>query len=542
MKSYHAFLPLFLFSVCLSATHVSVYYYPWYNVKFWTSQGVPSYIRSPQMLNQPPLLGHYNNSTNTDAIKQHLEWSVNFGIDNWICEWAGPNMYHNTAIHNYVAPVLAGSKVTFAIFYGINRFIPLKNGLMVVGPAESDTMYAHIKFMAAEYFSHPNYWRIKGKPVVVVYLSRLLAGDWVAALDRIRKDFSVYLIGDEFHMGKPVPDHLKHWDAITSYSTHGRDIDSGYPERSGYISSAKKVFSDHRRAADSLGIDFIPSVIPGYNDRGVRLSADKNIISRQVHPDSSHISTFTQSFVMAKTVTDSELDAIAVCSWNEWMEDTGIEPSIVTGATNNDGTPNKDYTRGYFYKGYGAGYLEAILSLAGRNADASPAITVTAPEASPGWSAGSRQTIRWTYTGTIYYVRLEYLAGSEWKVIESRIGNTGSYSWTVPADARQPVLVRVGTFEGVYRSTNNPANAVQPRTPVGAAFAVRHAPGSRMIWISLCPPDVESSISIYTMQGSLLRKLRVNMNGGIDIGKQPEGLYFLAIQTGGKTLVHKLLL
>jgi hypothetical protein len=47
---------------------------------------------------------------------------------------------------------------------------------------------------------------------------------------------------------------------------------------------------------------------------------------------------------------------ITITSWNEWNEDTAIEPTIAAPATSEDAT----YTEGYAYEGFGTRYLEIV--------------------------------------------------------------------------------------------------------------------------------------------------------------------------------------
>jgi len=58
---------------------------------------------------------------------------------------------------------------------------------------------------------------------------------------------------------------------------------------------------------------------------------------------------------------DPRLNMILITSWNEWNEDTAIEPLDPSGPTKTDtsSTGNK-YTQGYSYSGHGLRYLETL--------------------------------------------------------------------------------------------------------------------------------------------------------------------------------------
>lgn len=459
-----------------AAKHVSVYYYPWYAGANWDGT---RYLRGSRIMDIPPLIGTYDNATNSIPVRQHVEWSTNFGIDNWIASWWGPGMYQSNAILKNVMPNLAGTKVTFCLFYETSSFY---NGRWTFGDAEIQLFHDHIKHMHENYFPHPNYWKIGGRPVVVVYLSRQMQGRYAEALEKARKDFNVFLVGDDFHFGPPDAARHKNWDAITIYNIHGLRAYDGYPQATGFVDGARQNFRRHKAAIASSGTRFMSNAIPGYNDRAVRLAADNYPIPRRVHADSAEGSTFAQLLDMALAEGDSTLGT-AICSWNEWFEDSQIEPTVVSPARSSDGSGDDRYSKGYSYEGYGATLLKHILAKAGRNADVAPTLQIQEPAGQNSWAVGSRYTIQWTHTGTIYYVNVEYAIATGWKRIATQLPNTGSHPWTVERDAILPARIRVTTVEGVTESVSGTVSvgAVKPadrrlrprvfRVPGGRAFA-----------------------------------------------------------------------
>ena len=54
---------------------------------------------------------------------------------------------------------------------------------------------------------------------------------------------------------------------------------------------------------------------------------------------------------------------IHITTFNEWHEDTQIEPSIITAPTTTDTSPTgMQYTQGLVYQGYGTTYLDILRS------------------------------------------------------------------------------------------------------------------------------------------------------------------------------------
>jgi hypothetical protein len=141
---------------------------------------------------------------------------------------------------------------------------------------------------------------------------------------------------------------------------HGPSQYAGYPSATNFIPDVGLKYNQYKQVADSKGVIFIPDVMPGFNDRGVRLSAGHYIIPTQVHPDSGYTSTLSQSIDMAVPYIDESLNAICITSFNEWHEDTQIEPTITTDAVNVDRDGTTALTDGYFYRGYGTDYLDLV--------------------------------------------------------------------------------------------------------------------------------------------------------------------------------------
>jgi hypothetical protein len=104
------------------------------------------------------------------------------------------------------------------------------------------------------------------------------------------------------------------------------------------------------------GVKYVPSVSPGYNDRGVRLRANHTVLSRRLTPDSEPGSLFVAQLHRARYLVDPAMDSLLlVNSFNEWHEDSQIEPAV--------GEPtDKPFvmTQGLEYYGYGDLYLDIL--------------------------------------------------------------------------------------------------------------------------------------------------------------------------------------
>jgi len=60
------------------------------------------------------------------------------------------------------------------------------------------------------------------------------------------------------------------------------------------------------------------------------------------------------------TLDPAANNILMVSTFNEWHEDTAIEPTIVAAPTTNDDTGTHALTQGYSYTGYGNLYLDQL--------------------------------------------------------------------------------------------------------------------------------------------------------------------------------------
>ena len=167
-------------------------------------------------------------------------------------------------------------------------------------------------------------------------------------------------MGDQV-FGRPpgVPGDIALLDAITNYDVYGsmgaqgyatsRSVDVYYAAQAGW-----------KALAQSVDVAFIPAVTPGFNDRGVREGHAP--LSRKLASDQEFGSLFRAMIRGAQEHADVAVGRmIVVTSWNEWHEDTQIEPVRLAPATSlDDSGTGSGYTNGLSYEGYGERYLQIL--------------------------------------------------------------------------------------------------------------------------------------------------------------------------------------
>ena len=335
---------------------VGVYYYPWYYNDFHGKQ----YLREKLVPPQTPELGEYNDR-DENVISQHIIWSFFAGVDLWVVSWWGPNSREDITVRNHILTNPNLNDLKIAVFYETEG---RTNGFSAYANVLSD-----IEFIADNYFNHPNYLKIDGKPVLFIYLTRVLSlrGTLGSTIGTIRsaaagKGYQLFIIGDQIWGSPPsATADIALLDGITNYDVYGNMGASMYAGQTSVNTYYDKQ-AEWKALAQSSNVGFIPGVVPGFNDKGVRNVASHIPLSRKLTASSEYGSLFRTMLQKAKQFVDKRVGRmIMITSWNEWHEDTQIEPVNLASPTTTDVSPSgNDYTNGLEYEGYGKRYLQIL--------------------------------------------------------------------------------------------------------------------------------------------------------------------------------------
>ena len=348
---------------------VSASYYPWYGANSWEySECHNGALREELVPAQLPVLGTYS-SQDQDVVTQQIAWSTAAGINVWDLNWAVPNDYSDLTLQNTVLTNSHIGDMKLAIMYSgyDSRFGSDDN----LTPDKITTIVSDFQYIAAHYFSHPSYLKVgQGRPVVFFYISLNLqpvsAVQQMVALIRQSMSgagFNVYLIGDEYYpLRAPDPARIGNWDAIFGYNPYATQ--AGYSDDNGFLALQANMYQQYQAVAQQSGVDFISSLTPGFNDRAVRRTCANNpALARRTSANAAEGSMFTAFLrdLALPYASTSQLKMIHITTFNEWHEDTQIEPSVVTTPTASDNSPTgTQYTQGLVYQGYGTTYLDIL--------------------------------------------------------------------------------------------------------------------------------------------------------------------------------------
>eukprot|EP00980_Cylindrotheca_fusiformis_P000115 scaffold21_cov107-Cylindrotheca_fusiformis.AAC.9 len=346
---------------------MGVYYYPWHADDFHRGYG---YIRKSLSPPQQPMLGEYDDR-DPAVVWQHLQWSRQANIRLWVTSWWGPGSREDNTIRNTILPHDGLQDHQIALFYETDNRIKSQSDDNKLGNIQSD-----IEHMCTHYFQHPNYYRIDDKPVLFIYLTRVLSRDGlltdVAELMRSTAasacNVDLYLIGDQV-FGKST--NKDFWnddlvrpfvdlDGVTNYDIYG-SVSDVVGRKGGSVTEEEVEYYYGREqklwsiVANAFGCRYIPAISPGYNDVTVRSGNPPLSRSLQGQEEGSLLRTALREAI---PLTDDKTQRLLMInSFNEWHEDTQLEPvRVVQNPTDQPYT----ITNGISYTGYGDLYLEIL--------------------------------------------------------------------------------------------------------------------------------------------------------------------------------------
>jgi glycoprotein endo-alpha-1,2-mannosidase len=346
---------------------VGAYYYTWYYDAHWAST---DYVGRHLPVPLEPQLGEYL-SDDPKVIDAHLKWASEYGIDFFIISWSHPGSFADLAARKYLLPAMAQSRVKQTPFVELNSY----GERNLANPELRARLQADIRYVGENYLKHPSVLRVNGKPVLMLYVTRVLLGDvasWIAEVRHTLKDMGVdpFIVADEVFWQDVDPARLRAFDAVTAYNVYDwpRAGNAGFAGDSMFLADVEGLFTRWQKAARNAGVVFVPNAMPGYNDRGVRPAEEHYVIPRRLRPTSASTSLFERSIALAKKFVDPAVPIVTITSFNEWHEWTQVEPA--RRASRPPPPDARSFTQEFPHDAYALEYLEVIRDQLG---DSTPA-------------------------------------------------------------------------------------------------------------------------------------------------------------------------
>ncbi|HDL65009.1 MAG TPA: hypothetical protein ENH12_06425 [Proteobacteria bacterium] len=372
---------------------VGAYYYLWFPYNFNRRGYLRKFLNPPQT----PVLGVYNSSDPAVAEK-HIAWCSRYGIDFLVIDWWPNRPQQKKVLEDGFLRAENIDDIKWCIFYetqslGIDR----ATGSIIWTDSKIERFASDLLELSGRYFSHPSYLKIEGRPVIFLYLTRNFSGKTQAAIKKVRSvlresGVDPFIVADEVFWTvtidggekstfsgwteAPQRTRIKLFDAITTYNIYEtlKHNHQGYASGSRYLPEVEEIYERYRGLCGDEVL-FIPNIIPGYNDRALRPRSSHYVIPRQWEEGEASGSLFSELFErLGVAYIDRKIPIMMITSWNEWNEDTAIEPLAPAPPTTHDHSGSGTrFTQGYSYSGFGETYLgiirDKVVAVAGRVLD-----------------------------------------------------------------------------------------------------------------------------------------------------------------------------
>lgn len=265
----------------------------------WTMNKSPDEVRRTGRIasHYTPLVGPYD-SADTKLIDLQIGWMKLAGFDGVLADWYGAADYYDyTSINQrtkalFEAATKAGMRVG-VVYEDQSVGNPVKGGLVDKNLAAALAREAGT-YLNRTWISQPNWWRLSGRPAVMVFGPQFFgAAEWSAfkqgAGDIVLLTLHKITPPGEGGFDWPMP------DLGTDFTKSFGSRSQGWKNR---VGCAYPRFQDWYEEGGQKGYKDIP-------DRGG--------------------ATYRETLQMA---LDLKPAALQVATWNDWQEGTQIEPSV----------------------------------------------------------------------------------------------------------------------------------------------------------------------------------------------------------------------
>lgn len=263
---------------------------------FWS--GHDAWNAASGVLDDRPSRGDYD-SRERAVVRDQIAEARRAGIDAFVVSWRGTN--DDAATDTIRALLKEAGRVGFRIGVVLDHF---EGG-------DAATSRDSLSYLLKEYANHPAYLRYRGKPVVLFAFQRNL--DWGGirtAVDPSRRSLwiSEGLKGEKLYGGA--------MDGMYAFNFAWTDGSPRFYER------------DQKATIGNGGSIFLPTIHPGWNeDKVARRDRRSNPTAARQRDGGAFLRH------MWEGATSVHPDVVLVVSWNEFIENSHIEPSRSYGSS-----------------------------------------------------------------------------------------------------------------------------------------------------------------------------------------------------------------
>ncbi|GEM_PF-2400551 len=305
---------------------VGAYYYNWYFPGKW--KDLASQLT--------PNLGWYK-SDSMPVVIQHIDTAAYYGIDVFFMSWWKKTDVTDTYLKTGFMKAPNKNKMKFAMVVEplgeLDTLDGKRDGIVDFDSAAVVKAWIDMfVYFKDNFWSDPSYFKVDGKPVVLVYVTRTFKNFGTQHLDSLRAHVGpIYIMADEAFIGTQsdpmtarngIRNRFSVFDSYVSYNSY----------EAGLLTAGDSALAYQRRVAMpyyqkwAAKTVFHPPIMPYYQD------------FRAGHPplpgsDAQFKTVINEIKGLPQWAPAGEsLNRIyMVTSWNEWFEGTSLEPSVERG-------------------------------------------------------------------------------------------------------------------------------------------------------------------------------------------------------------------
>jgi hypothetical protein len=278
---------------------VLAHYYPWYTVETW---------RDPQMADRPPRL--YSTESQAD-VNNEVAQARSAGIDAFVVSWQGLEAQSGFNDRRMRVVLEAARNTTLRVCAYTETYVanPTNDQRK---PPDPQTVFEWLVDLVDRYGSHPAYLRVGERPVIFVYLAPILSeGTWAAIMARLRAGGRNPLLIGDFARSTLLEPFDGEYQYTNVFSSESALLDLNRTE-------SLRVRTYHLlRQGDRRRI-WVASVTPGFDDSHLVDRVPPHVVDR------SDGTVYDRQW---RSAIETGADWVVVTSWNEWWENTHVEPS-----------------------------------------------------------------------------------------------------------------------------------------------------------------------------------------------------------------------
>lgn len=345
---------------------VALFFYPWYTREANWENSLMQNVENPFLPSVDGNVGLYTESDRTFA-NAHVGEMIDSGADYVISSWGGEGHRTDIALKEYYSKEM--QSMNFCILWELTRL--RVDGQSIVNADVITQLREEMSYIKTTYFTNNKYWTRDFKPVLYLYLLRSWSDEgqrqMLAAIHSVCEDSSIggvsytpYIIAD-LAFGNPKilsQDTLDLIEEISVYDVYGQAENGTGSLSESEVTEYYEKWNEWSSLNGNKKV--MPVVSPMYNDRAQRVEADHFPLSATLSDYSDYGSLFKHSLNQIASIENCE--TIAINSWNEHPEGSGIEP---TGGTEVASTSENEPTLGVEVQDHGTLFQDILTDFTG---------------------------------------------------------------------------------------------------------------------------------------------------------------------------------